>query len=66
VSDEPTTKNRPDYLALAKEQYQRDGEIEFDADAKVSVDEEAAKTESEEGAYIQAWVWVDRPEKEDK
>ena len=55
-------ENRPDYLALAREQYQSDGEIEFDPGATVSIDEDA-EPGTEEGAYVQAWVWVDRPDK---
>jgi hypothetical protein len=47
----PLTTN---YLARAKDEWHRDGEIEIDDDAIVS--------ESDEGAYVQAWVWVSRPE----
>lgn len=53
----------PDYLALARDQYQSDGEIEFDHGAVVSIDEDAAPG-TEEGAYVAAWVWVDNPRKE--
>ena len=38
------------YRAIARLQYQQGGEIEIDNDAMVS--------ESEFGAYVQAWVWV--------
>lgn len=41
------------YVDHAKDEWHRDGEIEIDDDAIVS--------ESDEGAYVQAWVWVDRP-----
>jgi hypothetical protein len=57
--------DRQDYLALAREQYQSDGEIEFDHGAVVSIDEDVPSG-TEEGAYVAAWVWVDRPGKEDE
>lgn len=38
------------YRAAAKSTYHRQGEIEIDDNAIVS--------HSEEGAYVQAWVWV--------
>ena len=40
-----------EYLDLAKAVYEEDGRIEFDAGATVS--------RSEEGAYVQGWVWID-------
>jgi hypothetical protein len=40
------------YRVKAKEEYGEDGSIEFDEDAVVSP--------SEEGAYVQAWVWVSK------
>ena len=46
----------PKYVALAREKYQKDGECEIDDNARVS--------ESDEGAYVQAWVWVAKPEPE--
>jgi hypothetical protein len=49
--ESPLTAN---YLASAKDEWHRDGEVEIDDDAIVS--------ESEEGAYVQAWVWVGRPD----
>jgi hypothetical protein len=39
------------YRQAAHEVHHRDGELEIDDDAVVSVSEEA-------GAYVQAWVWV--------
>lgn len=39
------------YLQTAKNQLGRDGECEFDDNAAVSV--------SENGAYVQGWIWVD-------
>ena len=55
-------ENRPDYLALARAQWARDGEIEFDNNAVVSLPD--AEDGPELGAYVAAWVWVDRPGKE--
>lgn len=37
---------------LARDKYARDGELEIDATATVSEG-------SDDGAYVQAWVWVD-------
>ena len=45
------------YVARAQHEWHKDGEVEIDDAAIVS--------ECEEGAYVQAWVWVDRPGKED-
>lgn len=36
---------------LAKDEHQEDGRCEIDDDAKVSEDKD-------NGAYVQAWVWV--------
>jgi hypothetical protein len=44
------------YIEAARDEYQRDGEIEIDDDAVVS--------HSEEGAYVAAWVWVDKTQAE--
>lgn len=44
------------YIQAARDEYQRDGEIEIDDDAAVS--------HSEEGAYVAAWVWVDKGQAE--
>jgi hypothetical protein len=49
------------YRELAKEQYHRDGEIEIDPDAPVSRSAYDS-CERDDGAYVQAWVWVDNPE----
>ena len=40
------------YVKAAKKLYERRGAIEVDPDATVSLGEE-------DGAYVQAWVWVD-------
>jgi hypothetical protein len=37
--------------ARAKELYQKDGDIEVDSDARISIGDDP-------GAYVQAWVWV--------
>lgn len=39
------------FRSRAKELYHEEGEIEIDETAQVSIS-------SEEGAYVQAWVWV--------
>ena len=46
------------FLARAQEEYQKDGEVEFDDDAEVS----QSRIPGNEGAYVQAWVWVEFPE----
>lgn len=43
------------YRALAKEEYEVEGEIEIDDNAKISYGDD-------NGAYVQAWVWVEDPE----
>jgi len=45
------TPEETHFFDLAKEVWDREGETEIDDDAVVSV--------SENGAYVQAWVWVD-------
>lgn len=54
------TQNHTDaeFLARAQEAYQVDGEVEFDDDAQVSQNDKG------QGAYVQAWVWVEFPEEE--
>jgi hypothetical protein len=42
------------YVALADEQHGAEGECE--------IDDIAAVSESEEGAYVMAWVWVEKPD----
>ena len=46
--------NKQQMIAAAKKQYHKEGEIEIDAKAKVS----RAPGNSDNGAYVQAWVWV--------
>lgn len=45
------TDRSQDYILRAKEIYARDGEIEIDDDAAVSLGADA-------GAYVQGWLWV--------
>jgi hypothetical protein len=40
------------YRKRAKAEWQEDGSVEIDDDAKVSLGDD-------KGAYVQAWVWVD-------
>lgn len=41
------------FRARAKEMYHEDGAIEVDSNALISRDDD-----DDEGAYVQAWVWV--------
>lgn len=47
----PTTKQM---IAAARSQYQTEGEIEIDDNAKVS----RAEGNPDNGAFVQAWVWI--------
>lgn len=50
-----------EYRALAKQHYAtKDGDVEVDEDAKVSF-VRSFEGALEDGAYVQAWVWVERP-----
>ena len=44
----------------AKKSFHDEGTIEIDDNARVNC------VDGNEGAYVQAWVWVDAPEEEDK
>lgn len=55
--DKKSLKKR--FRELATEQHHRDGELEIDDYADVSLSMEDGKVQ---GAYVQAWVWVDAPE----
>ena len=44
-----------EYRAVAREQYEKDREIEIDDSAEVS---RGDRNTGEEGAYVVAWVWV--------
>ena len=46
------------FRARAKELYQKDGKIEVDSNALISRGDD-------EGAYVEAWVWVPLKEDED-
>jgi hypothetical protein len=48
------------YRQLAKQQYESEGEIEVDPHARVSRSEDHT---GEIGAYVQAWVFVYKPER---
>lgn len=54
---EPITRELTDeeaaYLAHAQSVHQKDGDLEFDDNAKVSISEDG-------GAYVQCWKWIDR------
>jgi hypothetical protein len=43
-------KSDEQYRGRAREMYQEEGRVEVDAEARVSA--------SNDGAYVQAWVWV--------
>jgi hypothetical protein len=56
--------NAPQARELARIQYAREGEIEIDDDAEVSFAHDHERGEpchnaDPDGAYVQAWVWVD-------
>jgi hypothetical protein len=51
--DAPRSKRQAKLFDAAKYRWHKDGECEIDDDAVVST--------SKEGAYVQAWVWVDNP-----
>lgn len=47
---------RQTWIEKAREYYQEEGNIEIDNNAEIS--------KSDEGAYVQAWVWVPNEEEE--
>lgn len=47
-----------EYRTAAREEYESEGGIEIDDDAKVSRGDDS-------GAYVQAWVWVRAPDEEE-
>jgi hypothetical protein len=62
TTEEPAEELSPEeaaYLAHAQENLQRDGDLEFDDNAKVSISEDG-------GAYVQGWKWIDRSDLGDK
>ena len=59
--DSGLTKAEADvYRFLAMKEYDDEGRIEVDADAPIS-----ASNPPDGGAYVQAWVWVYTPEKDE-
>lgn len=51
--------------ALARQNYEQDGEIEFDDDAEVSLAFSGKEGDLKAtGAYVQAWVYVELPKGE--
>jgi len=50
-SDGLTKKQREDYIQRAKAQYEEEGSVEIDDNAKLSVG-------MDKGVYVEAWVWV--------
>ncbi len=61
AGDDPSA---PQIRELARSQYAREGEIEIDDDAEVSFAHDHERGEpchnaDPDGAYVQAWVWVD-------
>ncbi len=61
AGDDP---NAPQLGELARSQYAREGEIEIDDDAEVSIAHDHGRggpchNADPDGAYVQAWLWVD-------
>jgi hypothetical protein len=52
--DEMKLPTRKQMIAAARGQYQSEGEIEIDDNAKLS----RAEGNPDFGAFVQAWVWV--------
>jgi hypothetical protein len=50
-------ENKEEAWSLAIQQYAKDGEIEIDDDAEVSLS--LAEDGNAQGAYVQAWVYVE-------
>jgi hypothetical protein len=44
-------------IKLARDQHEREGTCEIDSGAKIS--EVPLDVDGDNGAYVQAWVWVD-------
>jgi hypothetical protein len=53
-----TNTQETDFLTLARAKWEEEGECEIDADATISLSEDA---DGVRGAYVHAWVWVDAP-----
>ncbi|WP_415912503.1 hypothetical protein [Neptuniibacter sp. QD37_11] len=55
VADEQQEQDEhAELIKVARDQYKDEGSIEIDNDAFISLSDE-----SKEGAYVQAWVWVE-------
>lgn len=54
LADYDDSRREP-YLAAARTSFEREGDVEFDNDAVISMERN-----NEEGAYVQAWLWVER------
>lgn len=52
LNEADLTEDRVEYIQAARRLYNHEGSVEIDDDAIVSL--------SEDGAYIQAWVYVER------
>ena len=52
--DEMKLPTRKQMIAAARSQYESEGEIEIDDNAKLS----RAEGNPDNGAFVQAWVWV--------
>jgi hypothetical protein len=52
--DEMKLPTRKQIIAAARSQYQSEGEIEIDDTAKLS----RAEGNPDDGAFVQAWIWV--------
>ena len=61
--DEPDCaerENKEEARSIARQNYESDGEIEFDDDAEVSFVFSGPESDLQvTGAYVQAWVWVE-------
>jgi hypothetical protein len=55
MNGEEEVINKQWFRSRAKQMYHKEGEIEIDEGAPVSQGDD-------EGAYVQAWVWVPSPE----
>jgi hypothetical protein len=57
VEEDAATENRKAFVTAAQVHQRRDGELEIDDDAVVSLSDFG-------GAYVAAWVWVDKEDME--
>jgi hypothetical protein len=59
ICDNDPDGKKAQFRALAIEHHQKDGELEIDDEAIVSISED-------DGAYIQAWIWVELPHEDEE